>query len=101
MEQLTSNQTLGTLGDSVNAGFCGDSAGIPQVFVAQYGGMPLQDFGECNVSLTQPEPAMEDESPDTPTTDNGVIVGMMNQLESAVWDSIMENGIFNSVLIQV
>ena len=101
MEQLTSNQTLGTLGDSVNAGFCGDNAGIPQVFAAQYGGMPLQDFGECNVSLTQSKPTTKDESSDTPTTDNGIIVGMMNPLESAVRDSIMENGNFNSVLIQV
>ena len=96
MKQLISNQTLG---NGVNAGFCGDNAGIPQVFVAQFGGTPLQDFGECNVSLTS-EPTREDESTDMTTTDN-IIIGMMNPLESAVRDSIMENGNFSLVLIQV
>ena len=94
-----SNQILGTLDDSVNAGFCGDSTSIPQVFVAQFGGMPLQDFGGCNVSLTM-EPTTEDEITDMTTT-NDNIIDIMNQLESTVRDSIMGNGNFSLVLIQV
>ena len=96
MEQLTSNQTSGTLGDSTIAGFCEDNANIPRVFIAQYGSMPLQVFGECNNSISL-EPGIlptEIEATDMTTT-------VMNSLESAVRDSIMKNGLFSSVLIQV
>ena len=98
LEQLTSNQTSGTLGDSVIAGFCGDNADIPQVFVAQYGGMPLRGFGECNSYITSGSGILSTEigATDMTTTDD-----MMNPLESAVRDGIMGNGIFSSVLIQV
>ena len=93
-----SNQTLGALDESVNAGFCGDNANIPRVFIAQYGGMPLQGFGECNDSVTlEPEIVpTEIEATDMTTMDD-----MMNPLESAIRDSIMGKGIFSSVLIQV
>ena len=33
--------------------------------------------------------------------DNNIIISVMTPLESAVLDSIMEDGLFNSVLIQV
>ena len=103
-----SNQTLGTLGDRVIAEFCGDIANIPRVFVAQYGGMPLQGVGkECNNSLTSnPTTTTKDEGTDMTTEGEGTDMttignGMINPLESAVQDSIMQNGKFRSVLIQV
>ena len=61
-----SNQTLGTLGDSIIAEFCGDNEGIPQVFVAQFGGTSFQGFRECNSSL--PLETTEDEGTDVTTT---------------------------------
>ena len=95
-----SNQTLGTLDDSVNAGFCGNSTSISRVFVAQFGGTPFQDFGGCNVSLTM-ETTTEDKITDMTTTDDNIITDMMNPVESTVRDSIMGNGNFSLVLIQV
>ena len=77
-----SNQTLETLNGSIIAGFCGDNANIPRVFVAQFGGVPLQGFGECN---------------DVTTIGNVTI----NVLESEVRNNIMENRILGSILIQV
>ena len=44
LEQLSSSQQLD---DGAVAGFCGDSASIPRVFVAQYGGTAPSDFGQC------------------------------------------------------
>ena len=96
-----SNQTLGTLGDGIIAGFCRDSEGIPQVFIAQFGGTPLQGLGECNSSGLVLETIIEDEGTDVTTTDNTNIISVMTPLESAVLDSIMEDELFNSVLIQV
>ena len=96
-----SNQTLGTLGDGIIARFCGDNEGIPQVFIAQFGGTPLQGLGECNNSDLILETITEDEGTDVTTTDNTNIISVMTPLESAVLDSITENGLFNSVLIQV
>ena len=96
-----SNQTLGTLGDSIIAGFCGDNEGIPQVFIAQFGGTPLQGFRECNSSDLVLETTTEDEGTDVTITN---IISTINtlELESDVQDSIiMENGKFSSVLIQV
>ena len=93
-----SNQTLGTSGDSIIAGFCGDNEGIPQVFIAQFGGTPLQGLGECNSSDLVLETTTEDEGTDVTTTDN---TSVMTPLESAVLDSITEDELFNSVLIQV
>ena len=87
-----SNQTLGTLGDSIIAGFCGDNEGIPQVFIAQFGGTPLQGLRECNSSDLILETTTEDEGTDV----------NINTLESDVQDSIiMENGNFCLVLVQV
>ena len=98
MERV-SNQTLGTLGDGIIAGFCGDSEGIPQVFITQFGGTPLQGLGECNSSGLVLETTTEDEGTDMITTDNIIT---MNTLESDIRDSIiMENGTFSSVLVQV
>ena len=95
MERV-SNQTLGTLGDSIIAGFCGDNEGIPQVFIAQFGGTPLEGFRECNSSGLVLETITEDEGTDVATTN------IINILESDVRDSIiMENGTFSSVLVQV
>ena len=94
-----SNQTLGTLGDSIIAGFCGDNEGIPQVFITQYGGTLLQGFRECNSSDLVLETITEEEGTDVTTTD---IIVTMNTLESNIRGSIiMENGIFSSVLVQV
>ena len=45
LDQLPSSQQLE---DDAVAGFCGDSASIPRVFVAQYGGTPPSDFGLCS-----------------------------------------------------
>ena len=99
--ETVSNQTLGTLGDSIIAGFCGDNEGIPQVFIAQFGGTPLQGLGECNSSLPL-ETTTEDEDTDMTTTDNIIVTMNTVALESAVRDSIiMENGTFSSVLVQV
>ena len=90
-----SNQTLGTLGDGIIAGFCGDNEGIPQVFIAQFGGTPLQGFRECNSSDLVLETTTEDEGTDMTTIN-------INTLESDVRDSIiMENGNFGLVLVQV
>ena len=98
-----SNRTLGTLGDSIIAGFCGDSEGIPQVFIAQFGGTPLQGLGECNSSGLILETTTKDEGTDLTTTKFNTI-NTINTLEfeSDVRDSIiMENGNFSSVLVQV
>ena len=93
-----SNQTLGTLNDSTIAGFCGDNANIPRVFVAQFGGVPLQGFGECNSSLDlEPITITEDQGTDMTTIGNVTI----NLLESDVRNNIMENRIFGTILIQV
>ena len=89
-----SNQMLG---DSAIAGLCGDNASIPRVFVAQYGGTSLQ---KCNDSLML-EPGIlptEVEATDMTVTNDNIT---MNPLESAVQDSIRENGNFGPVLIQV
>ena len=97
-----SNQTLGTLGNSIIAGFCGDNEDIPQVFVAQFGGTPLQGFRECNSSGLVLETATEDEGTDVTTAN--IINLTMNTvtLESAIRDSIIiENGNFSSVLVRV
>jgi hypothetical protein len=76
-----------------------DNEGIPQVFVAQFGGTPLQGFGECNSSLTL-ETTTEDEGTDVTTTDG--IIGVITPLDSTFRDSIIfENGNFKSILIQV
>ena len=99
--ERVSNQTLGTLGDDVIAGFCGDNEGIPQVFIAQFGGTPLQGFRECNSSGLVLETITEDGGTDVTTTDNTNVISVMTPLESAVLDSIMEDELFNSVLIQV
>ena len=96
--ETVSNQTLGTLGDSIIAGFCGDNVGIPQVFIAQFGDTSLQGFGECSL-LLEPGLATEDEGTDMATTDD--IIGVTTLLEATVLDGIMENEIFSSVLIQV
>ena len=96
--ETVSNQTLGTLGDSIIAGFCGDNEDIPQVFIAQFGGTSQEGFGECSLPL-EPGLATEDEGTDVTTTDN--IIGVITPLEAAVLDGIMENEIFSSVLIQV
>ena len=99
MERV-SNQTLGTLGDSIIAGFCGDSEGIPQVFIAQFGGTPLQGFRECNSSDLVLEITTEDEGTDVTTTN--IITMNTVILESAIRDSIIiENRNFSSVLVQV
>ena len=90
-----SNHTLGTLNDSIIAGFCGDNANVPRVFVAQFGGVPLQGFGECNSSLDL-EP-ITCQGTDVTTIDDVTI----NLLESDVRNNIMENRIFSSILIQV
>ena len=100
MERV-SNQTLGTLGDSIIAGFCGDSEGIPQVFIAQFGGTPLQGFRECNSSDLVLEITTEDEGTDLTITNTINTINTL-EFESDVRDSIiMENGIFSSVLVQV
>ena len=100
MERV-SNQTLGTLGDSIIAGFCGDSEGIPQVFVAQFGGTPLQGLGECNSSDLVLETTTEDEGTDVTTTNTIITINIL-EFESDVRDSIiMENGNFSLVLVQV
>ena len=94
MERV-SNQTLGTLGDGIIAGFCGVNEGIPQVFIAQFGGTPLQKLGECNSSDLVLETTTEDEGTDVTTIN-------INTRESDIRDSIiMENGNFSSVLVQV
>ena len=93
--ERVSNQTLGTLGDGIIAGFCGDNEGIPQVFIAQFGGLPLQRFRECDSSGLVLETTTEDEGTDMTTTN-------INARESDVRDSIiMENGNFSLVLVQV
>ena len=84
-----SNQTLD---DSINAGFCGDNANIPRVFVAQFGGMPLQEFGECKPTTTT-----EVEGTDM-TPINNVIIYL---LETEVRESIRQSENFNPVLVQV
>ena len=90
-----SNQTLD---DSVNAGFCGDNANIPRVFVAQVGGMPLQGFGECNGSLDlEPITITEGQGTDVTTIDD--VTG--TDVESEVRNSIGQDENFNSVLVQV
>ena len=100
MERV-SNQTLGTLGDSIIAGFCGDNEGIPQLFIAQFGGTPLQGLGECNSSDLILETTTEDEGTDLTITNTINTINTL-ELESDVRDSIiMENGTFSSVLIQV
>ena len=71
---------------------------IPRVFVAQFGGVPLQGFGECNSSLDlEPITITEDQGTDVTTIGNVTI----NLLESEVQNNIMENRIFSSILIQV
>ena len=100
MERV-SNQTLGTLGDSIIAGFCGDNEGIPQLFIAQFGGTPLQGLGECNSSDLILETTTEDEGTDLTITNTINTINTL-ELESDVRDSIIvENGNFNSVLVQV
>ena len=100
MERV-SNQTLGTLGDGIIAGFCGDSEGIPQVFVAQFGGVPLQGLGECNSSDLVLETTTEDEGTDVTTTNTIITINTL-EFESDVRDSIiMENGNLSLVLVQV
>ena len=90
-----SNQILGTLGDNIIAGFCGDNEGIPQVFIAQFGGTPIQGVGNCNSSGLVLETTTEDEGTDVTTTN-------INTRESGIRDSIiMENGNFSLVLVQV
>ena len=79
--ERVSNQTLGILGDSIIAGFCEDNEGIPQVFIAQFGGTPLQGFRECNSSGLVLETTTEDEDTDVTTTD---IIVTMNTLESNI-----------------
>ena len=93
-----SNRTLETLNDSIIAGFCEDNANIPRVFVAQFGGVPLQGFGECNGFLDlEPITITEGQGNDVTTIGNVTI----NVLESEVRNNIMENRIFGSILIQV
>ena len=98
-----SNQTLGTLGDSIIAGFCGDNEGIPrdQVFIAQFGGTPLEGFRECNSSGLVLETTTEDEGTDVITTNTINTINTL-EFESDVRDSIiMENGNFSLLLVQV
>ena len=70
LEIFTGTVSNQILDDSIIAGFCGDNEGIPQVFIAQFGGTPpLQGFRECNSSESLPlEPTTEDEGTDVTTT---------------------------------
>ena len=83
-----SNQTLD---DSINAGFCGDNANIPRVFVAQFGGVSLQEFGECEPTTTT----------EVKGTDMTTINDVIYPLETEVRESIRQGEIFNPVLVQV
>ena len=75
--QLTSNQQLG---DSAIAGFCGDDASIPRVFIAQYGGASLQSSGECIF---------------------GPRIPLINPLDLNILATIRRSGLLDFILIQV
>ena len=65
------------------------------MFIAQFGGTPLEGLGECNSSDLVLETTTEDEGTDMTTTN-------INARESDVRDSIiMENGNFSLILVQV
>ena len=68
------------LGDNAVAGFCGDNASIPRVFIAQHGGIPLQISGDCIFEPTSP---------------------LINPLDLNVIASIRRSGLLNFVLTQV